>query len=104
MASKEIIVRPLEEREKEMVKVAGKYLIDTDPYGYNVRISGIDKPLAYFGKFESALSYIVEELKRNKLKADARTLEDAIGVIKASNDEVFNIIRYAFPEYEIVRK
>lgn len=104
MADKKVVVRPLEEREQEMIKVVGDYLIDTDSYNYIVRQKGNPTPLAYFGKFDSALTYILEELKKDRLKADARSLEDAIGIIKSTNDEVINLIKYAFPEYEIIRK
>lgn len=96
--------RPLEEREQEMIKVIGDYLIDTDADNYIVRLKGVSAPLAYFDRFDSALSYILEELKKNRLKSDARSIEDAIGIIKSTNDEVINLIKYAFPEYEILRK
>lgn len=95
--------KTLAEREASMLKVTDDYLLDIDEDNITVRKKGVNQALGYFGKVESALTFILDNMKKNKLSKDAKNLEDAVAIIKATNDEFSAVIKSAFPEYEIVK-
>jgi len=98
---KKVVLRPLEEQEAEMIKVTDKYLIAVTAYDYQVREKGSRTVLAYFGRFENALTFIRDEMIKNELKDNARTLEDAIKIISYINTRFESVVKDVFPEYEV---
>jgi len=95
--------KTLEEREANMLKVTDDYLLDIDEDNITVRKKGVNQVLGYFGKMESALTFILDNMKKNRLSNNAKNLEDAVSIIKATNDEFSAVIKSAFSDYEVVK-